>query len=245
MYKLTVPVKAVLFDLDDTLFDHLYSTRQGLLAVCQAYPCFQRRAFEELFADYTRLLDEIHLSVLEGRLSIDEARRERFRRFFLRHAPETTDLLKAVEHAAFLHRETYQASRQTVAGVVSLLEQLQGKVKIAVVTNNLVAEQLNKLHHLKLDQLIDELITSEETGSIKPDAEIFRVALKRVGCRAEEAVMIGDAWNSDVLGATAAGIPAIWFNRTGRVCPDPELAGEMRAFEPLEKALRLILGQEL
>lgn len=243
MCKHTFPVKAVLFDLDDTLFDHLYSTRQGLLAVCQVYSCFQQRPIEELFADYTRLLDELHLSVLDGSLSIDEARRERFRRFFLLHGPDTTDLLKAVEHAALLHRETYQASRQVVAGVAPLLEALHDKVKIAVVTNNLLAEQLDKLRHLKLERFIDEVVTSEETGSIKPDAEIFRVALKRVGCRAEEAVMIGDAWKSDVLGATGAGIRAIWLNRTGKACPDPELAEEIRAFEPLEKILKLIFGQ--
>lgn len=245
MHKLSYPVRAALFDLDDTLFDHLYSTRQGLLAVCQVYPCFQQRPIEELFADYTRLLDEVHLSVLNGSLSIDEARRERFRRFFLLHGPETTDLLKAVEHAALLHRETYQASRQLVAGVEPLLEHLHGKVKIAVVTNNLVAEQLDKLHHLKLDRFIDELVTSEETGSIKPDPGIFRVALERAGCRAEEAVMVGDAWHSDVLGATGAGIRAIWLNRTGKACPGPGLAAELRAFVPLEEALELILGERL
>jgi HAD superfamily hydrolase (TIGR01549 family) len=232
------PVKAVLFDLDDTLFDHLYSTRQGLLAVCQAYPCFQQHTIEALFADYTRLLDEVHLRVLAGRLSKDEARRERFRRFFLLHGPDTEDLLNAVEHAACLHRETYQASRQVVAGAVALLEYLHGKVKTAIVTNNLQAGQVEKLHHLQLDHLIDALVTSEETGSIKPDPGIFRIALERVGCQASEAVMIGDAWKSDVLGATQAGIRAIWLNRTGIACPDPELA-----FEPLELALGAILGQ--
>lgn len=244
MHKLSRPLKAVLFDLDDTLFDHLHSTRQGLLAVCRAYPCFQQRPIEELFADYTRLLDEVHLSVLNGSLSIDEARRERFRRFFLLHGPETNDLLQTIEHAALLHRETYQASRQAVAGVGPLLEYLHERVKIAVVTNNLVAEQIDKLRHLKLDRFIDELVTSEETGSIKPDPGIFRAALERAGCRAQETVMIGDAWQADVLGATGAGIRAIWLNRTGNACPDPALAAELRAFEPIEKALELIFGRE-
>lgn len=236
-------VKAVLFDLDDTLFDHLYSTRQGLDAVCQAYPCFQQRPLDELFADYTRLLDEVHLRVLEGSLTIDEARRERFRRFFLLHGPETEDLLSAIEHAAMLHRETYQASRQVVAGAIPLLEHLRGKVKVAVVTNNLVAEQVEKLSHLRMDHLIDELVTSEETGYIKPDPGIFSIALERLACRAEETVMIGDSWRSDVLGARSTGIRAIWFNRTSISCPDPALATEIRALEPLDEVMRLILGE--
>lgn len=236
------PVKAVFFDLDDTLFDHQYSTRQGLQAICQAYPCFQQHPIDILFADYMRLLDEVHLHVLDGSLTKNEARRERFRRFFLLHAPETEDLVNVVEHATMLHRETYQASRQAVAGVVPLLNYLRGKVRIAVVTNNLVAGQVEKLSHLKLDHLVDELVTSEETGFIKPDPGIFRVALERVGCHAEEAVMIGDSWKSDVLGARQLGIRAIWLNRTGKACPDPELAVEIRAFEPLTEIASLITG---
>lgn len=237
-------IKAVFFDLDDTLFDHLHSTRQGLHAVCQAYSCFQQRSIDELFADYTRLLDEVHLRVLEGSLTLDEARRERFRRFFLLHAPEIEDLLIATEHAAILHRETYQASRQVVVGAVPLLKHLRGKVKVAIVTNNLVAEQVEKLRHLQMDHLIDELVTSEETGYIKPDPEIFRIALDRIACRAEEAVMIGDSWKSDVLGARSAGIRAIWLNRTGIACPNPELALEIHALEPLDEVVKLILQEE-
>lgn len=236
------PVKAALFDLDDTLFDHLHSTRQGLQAICQAYPCFQQRPIDELFSDYTRLLDEVHLRVLDGSLSIDEARRERFRRFFQLHAPETEDLLNAIEHATRLHRATYQATRQAVKGIVPLLNYLHGRVKIGIVTNNLLAEQVEKLRHLELDHLIDELVTSEETGFIKPDPRIFRVALQRLNCRAEEAVMIGDSWRSDVLGARRIGIRAIWLNRSGIACPDPALATELRSFEPLEQAVTTIMG---
>jgi 5'-nucleotidase len=242
MHKILLPPRAVLFDLDDTLFDHLHSTCQGLQVVCQSYSRFQEHPIDELLVNYMRLLDEVHLRVLEGSLTIDEARRERFRRFFLLYGPETEDLPRIVEHAARLHREAYQASRQPVAGVVPLMEYLHGRVKIAIVTNNLVTEQVEKLRHLKLDHLIDELITSEETGYIKPDPAIFHVALARIGCRTEEAVMIGDAWKSDVLGATRAGIRTIWFNRSGVACPEPDLAVEIRAFEPLEEILALIIG---
>ena len=243
MTSTSSPIKAVFFDLDDTLFDHLYSTRQGLLAVCEAYPELQCHALDLLFADYTRLLDEVHLLVLKGSLTIDEARRERFRRFFLLHAPETKNLPVVIEQAALLHREHYQASRQLVAGAIPLLEHLHQRIKIAVVTNNLAAEQIEKLHYLQIEQLIDELITSEETGFIKPDPRIFQVALERLQCRAEEVVMIGDAWRSDIVGAQQAGIRAIWLNRGGLVCPDPTQAREIQALEPLAEIVEMIMGE--
>lgn len=236
------PPKAVFFDLDDTLFDHLYSTRQGLQTICQAYPCFQQQPIEVLLADYARLLDEAHLLVLEGGLAPEEKRLERMKRFFLLHGAATEDLPAAIEHAANLHRATYQASWQTVAGARPLLEYLYGKVKIAVVTNNTVEKQVEKLHRLQLAHLVDELVVSEETGFIKPDPRIFQVALQRIGCTAQDGVMIGDAWKADVLGATRVGMRAIWLNRTGIACPDPDLAVEIASFEPLEEALGAILG---
>lgn len=242
MISLSNPIKAVFFDLDDTLFDHLHSTRAGLQAVCEAYPILRQRSIDMLFADYTRLLDEVHLRVLQGELSIDEARRERFRRFFLLHAPDTENLLSVVEHAALLHREQYQANRQVVAGAIALLEHLHTQVKIVVVTNNIVVEQIDKLRYLKLNHLVDELVTSEETGFIKPDPRIFQVALERCACRAEEVVVVGDSWKSDILGAQQAGIRAIWLNRTGLPCPDPQLALELQALEPLAEAVKLIVG---
>lgn len=236
------PPKAVFFDLDDTLFDHLYSTRQGLQTICQTYPCFQQHPVEVLFADYTRLLDEVHLLVLQGSLTKEESRIERFRRFFLLHSAEIENLPAAIEHAARLHRATYQASCQVVAGALPLLEYLHGKVKIAVVTNNIVATQVEKLRHLQLAHLIDELVVSEEVGFIKPDPRIFQVALQRIGCTAQDVVMIGDAWKADVLGATRAGMRAIWLNRTGMACPDPALAVEIASLEPFEEVLEAILG---
>jgi FMN phosphatase YigB (HAD superfamily) len=52
--------------------------------------------------------------------------------------------------------------------------------------------------------------------------------------------MIGDAWQNDIIGARAAGIRAIWLNRYGVPCPDPSLASEISAFEPLEAVFALL-----
>ncbi|KXK49195.1 MAG: hypothetical protein UZ05_CHB002001926, partial [Chlorobi bacterium OLB5] len=78
------PIKAVLFDFDDTLFDHRHASREGLRAVWKRYTCFHEMSLEDLEAEHLELLEQIHFSdVLFGRMSMEEARAERFKFLFL------------------------------------------------------------------------------------------------------------------------------------------------------------------
>ena len=231
-------VRAVLFDMDDTLFDHRHSSRSGLMAMQQRYPCFQQTTIDELEQAYILLLEEIHLQVLLGEMNLDQARIVRMERLFAQFDEQSSRA--TVEEATRMFREKYQSSRQIVPGTIALLEALRPHVKIGIVTNNILVEQQEKLRYLGLEAHIDALVVSEEVGIVKPEAGIFRVALERLQCSAEETVMIGDAWQNDIIGARAAGIRAIWLNRYGVPCPDPSLASEISAFEPLEAVLALL-----
>jgi putative hydrolase of the HAD superfamily len=79
----------------------------------------------------------------------------------------------------------------------------------------------------------------------KPDPAIFRHALERIGATAREAVMIGDSWTNDVVGASAVGIRAIWLNRSGHPCPDATRAHELSTFEPIARTVELVLNRSL
>jgi FMN phosphatase YigB (HAD superfamily) len=78
----------------------------------------------------------------------------------------------------------------------------------------------------------------------KPDPAMFHAALARLGLegRTDSAVVFGDSWSADVLGAVAAGMRAVWFNRRGVACPDANLATEIRALVPTDSIARVILG---
>jgi FMN phosphatase YigB (HAD superfamily) len=56
--------------------------------------------------------------------------------------------------------------------------------------------------------------------------------------------MVGDSWTLDVLGARAAGLRAVWFNRLGSASPAPRAVPEIRAFEPVAEAVATILGRQ-
>jgi putative hydrolase of the HAD superfamily len=66
-----------------------------------------------------------------------------------------------------------------------------------------------------LDGALDAVVTSAEAGSRKPDPAIFQPALRLAGCSAAEALYVGDTPAEDVVGARAAGIPALLIDRGG------------------------------
>jgi putative hydrolase of the HAD superfamily len=176
-------------------------------------------------------------------MTLEQSRLERFRRLLERSGVSPTDE-QVAEITRFYH-QAYLDSDQPVAGALNLLKALRQRGhKIGVVTNNIAAEQVKKIRACGMEELIDELVVSEEAGACKPDPAIFRVALERLDCRPEEAVMIGDAWATDIAGARAAGIRAIWFNPRGLPSPDPTQTREIRALEPVEALLEVIYGKE-
>jgi putative hydrolase of the HAD superfamily len=66
-----------------------------------------------------------------------------------------------------------------------------------------------------LGGLLDLVVTSAAVGARKPDPRIFEVALERAGCRAQEAIHVGDTPDEDLAGARAAGIRALLIDREG------------------------------
>lgn len=234
-------VRAVLFDLDDTLFDHYYCSRSALETVQASHDCFAGMPFEAVERAHSQLLEQLHKDVMIGRLPIDEARRERFRRLYDVAGIAADERL--VNAAATAYRDAYIAARRAIAGAAVLLPLVKDRAKVGIVSNNLLDEQQEKLRQCALEPFVDALVVSEEIGISKPDPAIFRVALERLGCRAEETVMVGDSWGADVVGARATGIRAIWFNRHGAPSPEPG-AGveEIRALEPAGDVMRILFG---
>lgn len=60
---------------------------------------------------------------------------------------------------------------------------------------------------------IDLVIASAEEGVAKPDPKIFEIALERSGCKAENAVMIGDRIDNDIIPAKKLGMKTVWIKQ--------------------------------
>jgi HAD superfamily hydrolase (TIGR01549 family) len=92
------------------------------------------------------------------------------------------------------------------------LEYLFPKYPLHIITNGFDEIQSIKMNAGQITHYFQEVVTSQNSGFKKPDSRIFEYALKKVGAVAEECLMIGDSFQSDIVGANRAGIDAVFFN---------------------------------
>ena len=82
---------------------------------------------------------------------------------------------------------------------------------LGVISNGLTIKQYEKLVRLGLHHFFDSVVTSQEAGVEKPDVAIFELAMETMDCKAENSVMIGNSFNDDILGAINAGMSAVYL----------------------------------
>lgn len=201
--------KAILFDLDDTLFDHQHASASALRVMHAEHGATIE--FVEFARRHGEVLEEFHQHFLKGRFSLDEARVARMRELFAAFDLPIDD--ETAQRAANLYRQQHQANRALLPGARELLDALRGQSRLGIVTNNSTAEQHEKLRALGIAHHFDTIVISEDVGIAKPDRGIFDIALARIGAHASEAVFVGDNWHNDVQGAINAGMAAVWLNR--------------------------------
>ena len=100
-------------------------------------------------------------------------------------------------------------------GAAEVLQQLSRKFKLGLICNtgSTPGAVLRKiLQQYQLANFLREKLFSNELGIAKPNPEIFRLALEKMGVKAEEALHVGDDPVTDILGAHQVGMKTIWLN---------------------------------
>jgi putative hydrolase of the HAD superfamily len=228
-------MKAILFDLDDTLIPE----RPAILA---AYGAVAQRVWGESTDELTMLLHETARAVwLAGRPTAYAKRvhfslGEALHGEFIASGPDA-DALRAF--VPILHERAFEAvlppsARGSSPELVDLwcgtrikaltrypetldaLERWGARLPLALVTNGASRLQRAKLAATGIERYFSVVVTSEETGVGKPDPAMFHAALSALNASADEVVMVGNDLDRDIAGAHRAHIRAIHIDRQRR-----------------------------
>ena len=215
--------KAVFIDWDDTIGDFIGAAKQALHEMYDKYHlCDYFASCEEFVTLY-----KPHNIELWDKYGKDLVTKEylSFDRFFypLMHGSKVKgekgkvkgeNLCVLAEQLSedFLNMTTAHFS--LLEGAEELVRYLAKKYPMTVVTNGFVEVQYEKFDKSGLRDCFAHIVLSEEVGCQKPNPRIFEEALRMNGLQAEDVVMIGDSWSSDIQGAINAGIDQIWIKKS-------------------------------
>jgi len=193
--------RAVLFDLDDTLYD-LRAYWTGRL----------ERAFTRVRAHYT-LLDQAALvqSAIQSKVYMAQMPD------FLRTLEVDDEML--IAEVSEQYRLNWFAELELAEDARPVLSQLRQSFKLGLVTNGPPNTQRPKIERFGLSEWMDVIVVSGEAGVAKPDPAIFALALAQLEVEPEEALYVGDSAENDLCGAAAAGMASIWLNARNEPLP--------------------------
>jgi len=214
-----MPIRAVLWDIDDTLFDHTAAAATGMarhLAVEGLPPGYATA--EEAVEAWQRLTRRHWARFSAGETDWPGQRRDRAREFLGRALDDD-------EADAWFERHVshYQSAWALFPDVVPALDALTGTHRHAVLSNSATEQQHHKLTVLGVRDRFESLLCAAELGVSKPAAGAFLASCEALGLDAHEVLYVGDEPDIDAAGATAAGLMGVWLDRRGRG-GRPELA---------------------
>jgi HAD superfamily hydrolase (TIGR01549 family) len=101
------------------------------------------------------------------------------------------------------------------ADVIPALRRLKGAGLRVVVVSNTSPTLRRAFSRLGIEPFLDLVIASDEEGVEKPDPRLFHIALERSGAAPETTIHCGDLYEIDIVGAWAAGLPAVLLDSAG------------------------------
>jgi len=196
-------IKAVVFDLDNTLVDFMAMKRQAVDAAIAA----MRDAGLKLPADEIKQrIDEIYkLKGIEFQNVFDQLLYDEFSKIDY----------KILSSGVIAYRRAREAALVPYPHVyMTLMDLTKMQLKLAVVSDAPAREAWLRLCYLNLHHIFDVVVTFDDTGERKPAPGPFKRALEKLGVKPSESLMIGDWAERDMIGAKQVGMKTV-FARYG------------------------------
>ena len=196
-------IKAIIFDLDNTLLDFV---KMKQFAVKAAITAMNEAGLE---ADEDKAYDDI----MDLYVTTGWENQQVFDDYLHKIKGEVSNKILAAGVVAY--RRAREATLLVYPNVnKTLIELLKNQIRLAVVSDAPSREAWMRLYYLNLHHVFDPVLTFDDTGARKPSPEPFKLALEKMSVEPSEALMIGDWPDRDVVGAKQIGMKTI-FARYG------------------------------
>ena len=199
-------IKAVLFDLDNTLYDYEPVYKKSLKAVHEILK-------NEIKMSYKDFLELYSLAQMKIKRELAGTASAHNRVLYFQRLVEKTHNTINPEIILKLYNaywDTFLENMKLKIGVIETFDKLRkNKIKIAIVPGLTTNIQLKKFSKLNIAKYVDILVTSGEAGSEKPSSIMFLLTLNKLKLKTEEAIMIGDNPINDIEGANAVGLDTV------------------------------------
>ncbi len=202
--------KYVFLDLDDTIWDFKGNAKAALREAYYTLKIDQDfNDFEHFFSIYIEHNDKLWDLYGTGQITREHLMKERFLYPLLQVGITNDDLPMRISE---LYMQVLPMQPNLVAYARDLLDYLFAKYPLTIISNGFTETQYKKLRNTQIEQYFKHVVLSETVKSLKPDKKIFEHALHLNNALPEEAVMIGDIFQADIIGAQNAGIDQIFYN---------------------------------
>ncbi|MFE7457064.1 HAD family hydrolase [Streptomyces sp. NPDC057554] len=207
-----MPIRAVLWDIDDTIFDYAGADDTGMrlhlegVGVPEAYA-----SADEALAAWKAITVRHWARFAAGETDFPGQRRDRVREFLSRVMEDG----EADEWLAG-HLSHFEAAWALFPDVLPVLDRLVPDYRHAILSNSSTGHQHRKLTALGVRDRFEAMVCAVELGISKPEPGAFHAACEALALEPHEVAYVGDEPDIDAAGAVAAGLRGIWLDRRGR-----------------------------
>ncbi len=209
-------IKALFFDLDQTLGNDRESNQRSLSEVMpmirETFPHLDESIFTHIFFKTNNAhwgnYDESPIGSMKDPV---EVRTHIFEDSFKHLDLSPNNGFSA--SLAKIFQETRAKTYRCFEDTLPVLQTLQGKIPMVLVTNGNSIMQRLKLEVCNLNPYLQHIFIAQEVGESKPKPTIFRQALQAVQLQPHEVLMVGDNPEKDIFGAKSVGLQTAWIIR--------------------------------
>lgn len=188
-------IKAIAFDLDQTLLDFVHMKQATARAAARAMARRLGNDEETLYKQIFSVYDTYGMEY-----------QKTFARVLLKYKLDFNTFERIQQGAILAYNKAKYAKMRPYPGVVKILKTLKKKYKLAVVTDAPRNKAWQRLVIGGLEKIFDIVVTLDDTDLLKPNPAPFERLLMELRLRPEQVLMVGDNAAKDIAGAKAVGM---------------------------------------